>query len=101
MAEYKGKLLKGLFTQAKNVLLNDGSSVENTIIKSEPFNGITNANGNILTTYDGTKAILGIKINTPSDSYGIPYYSSYSSAWGIRVKKWDDTTLLNTQESKW
>ena len=31
MAEYKGKLLKGLFTQAKNVLLNNGQSVEETI----------------------------------------------------------------------
>ena len=73
------------------------NELNDSAVKSETFTGTTNANGNILTTYDGTKAILGIKINTPSDYYGIPYYSNSSSLWAIRVKKWDDTTLLNTQ----
>ena len=31
MAEYKGKLLRGLFTQAKNVLMNSGKTVEETM----------------------------------------------------------------------
>ena len=33
MAEYKGKLLKGLYTQAKNVLLSNGSDIESSIFK--------------------------------------------------------------------
>jgi hypothetical protein len=31
MAEYKGKLLKGLFTQAKNVLLSNGENVDDAL----------------------------------------------------------------------
>lgn len=33
MAEYKGKLLNGLYTQAKNVLLSNGSDVESSMFK--------------------------------------------------------------------
>lgn len=45
MAEYKGKLLKGLFRQAKNVLLNDGSNVEDVLT-------------DIIKTYTGTKSFV-------------------------------------------
>lgn len=31
MAEYKGKLLKGLFTQAKSVILGNGNTVESAV----------------------------------------------------------------------
>ena len=35
MAEYKGKLFKGLFTRAKNVLLSDGRTAENACTWTE------------------------------------------------------------------
>lgn len=35
MAEYKGKLLRGLFTQAKNVLFGDGTDAQTFYDKSE------------------------------------------------------------------
>ena len=38
MAEYKGKLLKGLFTKATSVLLNDGTDVETTISNIKTWN---------------------------------------------------------------
>ena len=52
MAEYKGKLLKGLFTQAKNILMSDGTDVateingiKNNAIKRTQTTLTTNADG--------------------------------------------------------
>ena len=66
MAEYKGKLLKGLFTQAKNVLYNNGDSVEKSSLKSDTFSGTTTSQGQIQLYADGTDRIL-IAVNF--DSY--------------------------------
>lgn len=49
MAEYKGKLLKGLFTQAKNVLLSDGTDVETAI---------SSGGGSVTVAADGTKTYV-------------------------------------------
>ena len=45
MAEYKGKLLKGIFRQAKDVLFSSGNSVESQEIKSVQYSGTTSADG--------------------------------------------------------
>ena len=45
MAEYKGKLLKGLFRPAKDVLFSSGNSVESQEIKSVQYSGTTTADG--------------------------------------------------------
>ena len=46
MAEYKAKLIKGLFTKAKNVLLSNGQNVED-MLPSEI--GVVETNGNART----------------------------------------------------
>lgn len=56
MAEYKGKLLSGLFTKAKNVLMSDGSNLQTkvsaidtrTTYLHENITGTTDATGNLL-----------------------------------------------------
>lgn len=95
MAEYKGKLLKGLLKSAKNVILSNGENVENVIAKSYDVSGTTNASGNFFTVFGSDYTILGVRVTTPSDHYIIPYYSALSGKWALRLKKWDDTTQAN------
>ena len=64
MAEYKGKLLKGLFTQAKNVILNSGSTLESVLTKrSETSSSISlagNSSTSITISAPGAFAVVGV-----------------------------------------
>ena len=53
MAEYKGKLLKGLFTRATKCLMSNGESVESILsVETETVSGVVfSKQGNIITIY--------------------------------------------------
>ena len=53
MAEYKGKLLKGLFTRAAKCLMSDGVSVESFLsVETETVSSVVfSKQGNIITIY--------------------------------------------------
>lgn len=66
MAEYKGKLLKGLLIRAKNVLLSDGSNAEEKIYSPAPKGTPievatgTNVTQNYTPTVDGFATITAL-----------------------------------------
>ena len=66
MAEYKGKLLSGLFTKANNVLLDDGTAIP--ILKSAELSGTTSANGNIPISKSTYPNAIGAVMLTPDNS---------------------------------
>ena len=53
MAEYKGKLLSGLFTRAKNVILSDNTNVNDRITPNTLSTPITIASGTYTFLSDG------------------------------------------------
>lgn len=86
MAEYKGKLLKGLFTQAKNVLMSDGTTdVENAINNSVTTDLLTvsSVNHDVSKTYTKLPKAIIVSSTSPDDKdfvTGVIYISGADSA---------------------
>ena len=84
MAEYKGKLLKGLFTQAKRVILENGNTVESEMIKEKHYTFTrtidsstpTGFTTNNLHQIDASSDLAGKTV------IGTSLYSDYSWAMG-------------------
>ena len=96
MAEYKGKLLKGLFTRATKCLLSDGqTSVETALgTKTEtitvPLDGTTDASGNYYTGVlkVSVPPMSGVLFDTDSTSYDglyIPFISPVTGGLYLHV----------------
>lgn len=102
MAEYKGKLLGGLFTKAKNVLLGNGDDVESSIgdinttlskigseIKKINISGTTGTGqgaGNLVvykSAYPGVKCLIPIGIS--GAQYRAQLTSETGTYWVISV----------------
>ena len=76
MAEYKGKLLKGLFSLASNIVLNDGTNVESKI--SSMLNPLhlykSQESGASICNKDGFYILIAYSTSSPSNYYvGIVY----------------------------
>ena len=86
MAEYKGKLLKGLFTQAKNVLMSDGTTdVENAINNSVTIDSLTVSSTThaVSKTYTKLPKAIIVSSTAPNDKNfvtGVIYISGANSA---------------------
>lgn len=73
MAEYKAKLLNGLFTKAKNVLLKNGASVENMCGDS----GWTTIDSYI--RYRKIGKVVYIEANVPSTAISTGTWTTFGS----------------------
>ena len=63
MAEYKGKLLKGIFESAKNVILSNGENVEEKTPKSISLDMVTSdANGFISLGLPNTCEVIAVSV---------------------------------------
>lgn len=75
MAEYKGKLLKGLLRQAKNILMSDGTDVETAIqnaggLKSQRITTNTTSLGQVrIDTLVAGRTIVALVPNIGTDFY--------------------------------
>ena len=63
MAEYKGKLLKGLFIKAKDVLLNDGNNLQDKTAKKIVIPSVSSdVNGFIELGLPTTCEVVGVSV---------------------------------------
>lgn len=58
----------------------------------------TNESGNIRSGIDSSHIIIECRAKT-GDMYAIPYYSNVENVWYLRVKNWDDETLIKKEVS--
>lgn len=71
MAEYKGKLLSGLFTRAKNCFMSDGSTnVETAINNSVKTDTLTvsSTNHEVSKTYTDLPKVIIVSSESPNDA---------------------------------
>ena len=86
MAEYKGKLLKGL-VQAKNVLLNSGASVESAInsLRISHIEKTTTISANSDKTYTLSDILNGTSINL-DDVIGVVSFTMRPATSWVQVQ---------------